>query len=42
MEIADGIYRVDEASSNMAHSNVYLLINGKDLIAIDTGIPWER
>ena len=37
MEIIDGIHRVDEASSNMAHSNVYLVINGKELIIVDTG-----
>ena len=39
MEIIEGIYRIDEASSNMAHSNVYLVINGKELIVIDTGTP---
>ena len=37
MEIVEGIHRVDEASANMAHSNVYLLIEGKDLIVVDTG-----
>jgi glyoxylase-like metal-dependent hydrolase (beta-lactamase superfamily II) len=37
MEIVVGIHRVDEASSNMAHSNVYLAINGKELAVIDTG-----
>ncbi len=37
MEIVDGIHRVDSASSNMAHSNVYLVINGSELIVIDTG-----
>ena len=39
MEIIEGIHRVDEASSNMAHSNVYLIINGKELMVIDTGTP---
>ena len=37
MEIVEGIHRVDEASANMAHSNVYLLIEGDELIVIDTG-----
>ena len=37
MEIVEGIHRVDEASANMAHSNVYVLINGKELTVIDTG-----
>ncbi len=37
MEIIEGIHRVDEASANMAHANVYLLINGKELAVIDTG-----
>jgi glyoxylase-like metal-dependent hydrolase (beta-lactamase superfamily II) len=37
MEIIEGIHKVDEASSNMAHSNVYLVINGKELIVVDTG-----
>jgi len=37
MEIIEGIHRIDEASKNMAHSNVYLVINGKELIVIDTG-----
>ena len=37
MEIIDNIYLVDEASRNIAHSNVYLIINGKDLIVVDTG-----
>jgi glyoxylase-like metal-dependent hydrolase (beta-lactamase superfamily II) len=37
MEIIEGIHRVDEASANMAHANVYLLINGKELTVIDTG-----
>jgi glyoxylase-like metal-dependent hydrolase (beta-lactamase superfamily II) len=39
MEIVDGIHRVDEASGNMAHSNVYLVINGEELMVIDTGTP---
>ena len=39
MEIIEGIHRVDEASSNMAHSNVYLVINGNELMVIDTGTP---
>jgi glyoxylase-like metal-dependent hydrolase (beta-lactamase superfamily II) len=39
MEIVEGIYRIDEASSNMAHANVYLEINGKELIVVDTGTP---
>jgi glyoxylase-like metal-dependent hydrolase (beta-lactamase superfamily II) len=37
MEIIEGIHRVDEASANMAHANVYLLINGEELAVIDTG-----
>jgi glyoxylase-like metal-dependent hydrolase (beta-lactamase superfamily II) len=37
MEIVEGIHKIDEASSNMAHSNVYLVINEKDLIVVDTG-----
>ena len=37
MEIIEGIHRVDEASANMAHANVYLLINGEELTIIDTG-----
>ena len=37
MEITEGIHRVDEASSNMAHSNVYLVINEKELLVVDTG-----
>jgi glyoxylase-like metal-dependent hydrolase (beta-lactamase superfamily II) len=39
MEIIEGIHRVDEASANMAHANVYLVINGKELTVIDTGTP---
>lgn len=37
MKIVEGIYRVDEASDNMAHSNVYLVIDGEDLTIVDTG-----
>jgi hydroxyacylglutathione hydrolase len=39
MEIIEGVHRIDEASANMAHSNVYLVINGKELTIIDTGTP---
>jgi glyoxylase-like metal-dependent hydrolase (beta-lactamase superfamily II) len=37
MKIIEGIHRVDEASSNIAHSNVYLAIDGKEILVIDTG-----
>ena len=37
MEIVEGIHRIDGASANMAHSNVYLIINKNGLIVIDTG-----
>ncbi len=37
--LTSGIHRVDEASSNIAHSNVYLIDNGTELIVIDTGTP---
>jgi glyoxylase-like metal-dependent hydrolase (beta-lactamase superfamily II) len=37
MEIIEGIHRVDEASANIAHANVYLVVNGKELTVIDTG-----
>lgn len=37
MEIVSGIHRADEASNNMAHSNVYVVINNKGLTVIDTG-----
>jgi glyoxylase-like metal-dependent hydrolase (beta-lactamase superfamily II) len=37
MEIIEGIHRIDEASNNMAHSNVYLVIYGKELVVVDTG-----
>ena len=39
MEIIEGIHRVDAASANMAHANVYLLIDGAELTVIDTGTP---
>jgi glyoxylase-like metal-dependent hydrolase (beta-lactamase superfamily II) len=39
LEIITGIYRIDEASNNIAHSNIYLVINGSELIIIDTGTP---
>jgi hydroxyacylglutathione hydrolase len=39
MEIIEGIHLIDEASRNIAHSNVYLVINGKELIIVDTGTP---
>jgi glyoxylase-like metal-dependent hydrolase (beta-lactamase superfamily II) len=39
MEIIEGIHRIDEASANMAHSNVYLVIDGKELTIVDTGTP---
>jgi glyoxylase-like metal-dependent hydrolase (beta-lactamase superfamily II) len=39
MEIVEGIHRIDEASDNPAHSNVYLVINGRELTVIDTGTP---
>jgi len=37
MEIMEGVHLIDEASANMAHANVYLLINGEELAVIDTG-----
>jgi glyoxylase-like metal-dependent hydrolase (beta-lactamase superfamily II) len=37
MEIVEGIHRVDEASANIAHANVYLKIDGDELTVIDTG-----
>jgi glyoxylase-like metal-dependent hydrolase (beta-lactamase superfamily II) len=37
MEIVEGIYRVDEASSNLAHSNVHLVVNGNELLVVDAG-----
>jgi len=36
-EIVKGIHRIDKASANMAHANVYLLIEGDELTVIDTG-----
>jgi glyoxylase-like metal-dependent hydrolase (beta-lactamase superfamily II) len=39
MEIIEGIHRIDEASDNPAHANVYLVVNGGDLTVIDTGTP---
>ena len=39
MEIIEGIHRIDEASGNIAHSNVYLIINEKDIVVVDTGTP---
>ncbi len=37
MEIVEGIHRVDKASANMAHANVYLVVNGEEITVIDTG-----
>lgn len=37
MEIVEGIHRVDEASSNIAHADVYLKINGDKSTVVDTG-----
>ena len=37
MEIMEGIHRVDEDSSNFAHSNVYIVIDGKEILVIDIG-----
>ncbi len=39
MEIIEGIHRIDEASGNIAHSNVYLVINDSELAIVDTGTP---
>ncbi len=39
MEIIEGIHRVDEASGNIAHSNVYLIIDGSNILIVDTGLP---
>ncbi len=39
MEIIEGIFRADKASGNIAHSNVYVVVNDKGLIVIDTGTP---
>ena len=38
MEIIEGIHRIDEASNNVAGSNVYLVIDEKELLVIDTGM----
>jgi glyoxylase-like metal-dependent hydrolase (beta-lactamase superfamily II) len=37
LEIVEGIHRADEASGNMAHSNIYVLVNGDELVVVDTG-----
>jgi glyoxylase-like metal-dependent hydrolase (beta-lactamase superfamily II) len=37
MEIVEGIHRVDKASANMPHANVYLVVNGEEITVIDTG-----
>jgi glyoxylase-like metal-dependent hydrolase (beta-lactamase superfamily II) len=37
LEIIKGLHRIDEASANMAHANVYLVIDGKQLTVVDTG-----
>jgi glyoxylase-like metal-dependent hydrolase (beta-lactamase superfamily II) len=37
LEIVEGVYRADEASSNIAHSNVYFIVNGGKITVIDTG-----
>jgi glyoxylase-like metal-dependent hydrolase (beta-lactamase superfamily II) len=37
MEIIEGIHRIDETSNNIAHSNVYLIINETELLVVDTG-----
>jgi glyoxylase-like metal-dependent hydrolase (beta-lactamase superfamily II) len=37
VKIVEGIHRVDEASRNIAHSNVYLVINSEGLLVVDTG-----
>ena len=39
MEIIKGIHRIDEASKNPAHANVYLVINSGKLALVDTGTP---
>jgi glyoxylase-like metal-dependent hydrolase (beta-lactamase superfamily II) len=39
MEIVEGVHRADEASGNLAHSNVYVLVNGDELVVVDTGTP---
>jgi glyoxylase-like metal-dependent hydrolase (beta-lactamase superfamily II) len=37
MELLEGIYQVDEANANMAHSNVYFTGHGNELTLTDTG-----
>ncbi|MCW4029110.1 MAG: MBL fold metallo-hydrolase [Candidatus Bathyarchaeota archaeon] len=37
MKIVEGIYRADEASNNIAHSNIYFIVNGEKITVIDTG-----
>jgi glyoxylase-like metal-dependent hydrolase (beta-lactamase superfamily II) len=37
LKIIEGIHKVDEASANIAHANVYLVIDGKELTVVDTG-----
>ena len=39
MKIVEGIYRLDDASNNIAHSNVYLITTENGLTLIDTGTP---
>ncbi len=39
LEIIDGIHRADQASGNMAHSNVYVVVDGKSLNVIDAATP---
>ena len=39
MKITEGVYRLDGASNNIAHSNVYLITTGNGLMLIDTGTP---
>jgi hydroxyacylglutathione hydrolase len=37
LEIVEGIHRADKASGNIAHSNIYVVINDEELTIIDTG-----
>ena len=37
MQIVEGVHRVDSASANMAHSNVYLIVDSSGLFVVDTG-----
>jgi len=37
IEILNDINNADEASGNVAHSNIYLAINGKEIIVVDSG-----